>query len=113
MPSTGMFDAKVVIVTGGGTGIGRALATAFHAQGAKVAIASRDPEHLKKAANVIAARGGPDASGDRLMPIRLDVRVGASAQVAVGQVADAWGGVDVLINNAGVSGQNPIDAQDA
>lgn len=107
----GMFEQRVVILTGGGTGIGRALATAFHAEGARVAVASRDPEHLKKAVNVIATRGGA-AAGERLLPVRVDVRVRESAEVAVGQVVETWGRVDVLINNAGLSGQNPIDAPD-
>jgi ketoreductase len=104
---------RVVIVTGGGTGIGRALAAAFHGQGARVAIASRDPEHLKKGASVILARSGaegPDGAA-RLMPLRLDVRVPAAARAVAQQVAQAWGRIDVLVNNAGLSGHTPI-AQD-
>ncbi len=101
------FRDRVVVVTGGGTGIGRALAAAFHREGARVAIASRDPDHLKKAATVIAAR---QQDAGELLPVRLDVRLKESVRAGVGQVVDAWGRVDVLINNAGVSGLLPVDA---
>ncbi len=101
------FADRVVLVTGGGTGIGRALAAAFHKEGAKVAIASRDPDHLKKAAGVIAARSG--RGGGELIPVRVDVRAMESAKVAVSQVIEQWGRVDVLVNNAGLSGRNPIE----
>jgi len=100
---------RVVLVTGGGTGIGRALAAAFHADGARVAIASRNPDNLKKAAQVIVARG---SSPDRLLPVRVDVRGRAPAEAAIDRVVEAWGRVDVLVNNAGVSGRNPIDETD-
>lgn len=103
------FEGRVVVITGGGTGIGRALAAAFHAEGAKVAIASRDPDRLKKTAGVIAARGGTGAA-ERLVPLRLDVRLPESAQATAARVAELWGHVDVLINNAGASGQTPVDA---
>jgi len=103
-------DERVVVVTGGGTGIGRALAAAFHAAGARVAIASRNPDNLKKATQVLSARG--DGAG-RLLPVRVDVRVRDLAGRAAAQVAEAWGRVDVLVNNAGVSGRNPIEEADA
>jgi len=107
--SSPSFDGRVVIVTGGATGIGRALAGAFYEAGAKVAIASRDPDNLKKAASVIAARGGKEAAADRLLPVRLDVRVRESAASVAAHVAGSWGGIDILVNNAGVSGQTPVD----
>ena len=104
---------RVVVVTGGGTGIGRSLAAGFFGEGARVAISSRNPDHLKKAAGVVAARGaraGDGSAGQRLLPVRVDVRVKESAQVAIGQVVEAWGRIDILVNNAGVSGQNAIEA---
>jgi len=108
----GTFDDRVVLVTGGGTGIGRALAAAFHREGARVAIASRDPEHLKQAALVITARAGAGAEDPhaRLLPLRLDVRVREAAESVASRVADTWGRIDILINNAGISGITPIDA---
>ncbi|MGH9866538.1 MAG: SDR family NAD(P)-dependent oxidoreductase [Candidatus Polarisedimenticolia bacterium] len=105
-------DGRVVLVTGGGTGIGRALAAAFHASGARVAIASRDPEHLKKAITVIQARAaGASGPDERLMPLRLDVRVDAAALAVAAQTSEAWGGIDVLVNNAGVSGHTPVESE--
>ncbi len=103
-------DDRVVVVTGGGTGIGRALAAAFHAGGARVAIASRNPENLKKAVQVISSRGD---GADRLLPVRVDVRVRELAEKTAARVAETWGRIDVLVNNAGVSGLNPIDEKDA
>jgi len=105
------FSGRVVLVTGGGTGIGRALAAAFHQEGANVAIASRDPRHLAEAAAAIQREGtggGAAAGSDRLMSVPLDVRLSQSAQTAARTVASSWARIDVLINNAGVSGRSPI-----
>ncbi len=101
------FDDRVVLVTGGGTGIGRAIAAAFHQAGARVAIASRDPEHLKKAVSVLAARR--DKGADTLLPLRLDVRRAETIDAALESLVGSWGRVDILVNNAGVSGQNPLN----
>jgi len=106
----GPFADRVVLVTGGGTGIGRALSAAFYKQGAKVVIASRDPEHLKKTVNLLASRAAGDTDHGELLPIRVDVRVKDSVKSAVANVIDSWGRVGILINNAGISGQNPIEA---
>ena len=105
----GRFADRVVLVTGGGTGIGRALSMAFYLEGARVAIASRDPEHLKKAVNLIAARAPADAPHGELLPVRVDVRVKGSVRNAVSSVVETWGDVGILINNAGISGQNSIE----
>ena len=105
------FEGRVVLVTGGGAGIGRALASAFHARGARVAIASRDPERLKQTATTLAARAG-DPEGGRLIPVRLDVRKRESARRAVAAVVESWERIDVLINNAGISGWNSFTATD-
>ena len=110
---SGTFEGRVVLVTGGGTGIGREVASAFLETGARVAIASRDPEHLKKAAGVLVARAGGAGAGERLLPVRVDVRAAESARAAAGVVMDAWGRIDVLINNAGASGMNFVDADEA
>ncbi|HKY31462.1 MAG TPA: SDR family oxidoreductase [Candidatus Polarisedimenticolia bacterium] len=103
----GTARSRVVLVTGGGSGIGRAIASAFLSAGDRVAIASRDPERLKKAAGVLLARAaGADAG--RLLPLRLDVRVPEATVAAAAQVAEAWKAIDVLVNNAGRSGQSPV-----
>lgn len=108
----GTLEGRVALVTGGGTGIGRALAAAFLEEGARVAIASRDPEHLKKASGVLAARAPSGGSVDRLLPVRVDVRVAESARSAAGAVIESWGRIDILVNNAGASGMNPVEGDE-
>jgi NAD(P)-dependent dehydrogenase (short-subunit alcohol dehydrogenase family) len=96
------FAGRRVFVTGGGTGIGRAVASGFAAEGARVAIASRDLPRLEAAAREMS-RGGAS-----VLPLRVDVRDRASTDACADRAAGALGGIDVLVNNAGVSGRTPI-----
>jgi NAD(P)-dependent dehydrogenase (short-subunit alcohol dehydrogenase family) len=82
-----------VLVTGGTSGLGRAMAEALIEAGARVAIASRD----RSRADAVAAQLGSAATG-----LELDVRVETSAQSAVDEVYQRLGGLDVLVNNAGI-----------
>ncbi|GIV98164.1 MAG: 2,4-dienoyl-CoA reductase [Herpetosiphonaceae bacterium] len=87
------LDGQVALVTGGGTGIGKAIALTFARLGADVIIASRNMEHLAPAAEEI------QALGRRCMARVCDVR----DPQAVAETVDAareWGGVDILVNNA-------------
>jgi len=102
---SGRFKDRAVLVTGGGSGIGKAVACAFALQGAKVAICGRDPERLEKAATSLTRRGAA------VVPFRVDVRDRASADARAEQVAAEFGGIDVLFNNAGASGRTPIDGE--
>jgi ketoreductase len=87
------MNGKIALVTGGGTGIGKAIAEALAENGARVAVASRNPAHLKFAA------------GSRsLMAVEMDVRNKAQVQSGVAKIRESWGPVDILINNAGISG---------
>jgi len=88
---------KAVIVTGGGTGIGQAIATEFAARGAKVLIASRSADHLEPVAAAIREQGGTVES------IRCDVRDAAQVEAMIARAWDAFGRLDVLINNHGAS----------
>ena len=85
----------VAVVTGGSKGIGLAIARAFLDRGMEVAITGRSTADLDRAAAQLAA-------GDRLRTIAADVRDPAAAQRAVDETVARFGGLDVLVNNAGV-----------
>jgi NAD(P)-dependent dehydrogenase (short-subunit alcohol dehydrogenase family) len=91
-----LFDmtGRVVIVTGGTRGIGRALAEGYVAAGAKVVVASRKPDACKQTEEHLRKQGG-DALG---VPTHLG-ELGALRQL-VERTVDAYGGVDVVVNNA-------------
>src|SRR4051794_25076634 len=87
---------KVVLVTGGGSGIGLAVAGAFLQEGARVAITGRDAGKLRRAADSLAA-------GDRLLTHAADVGDPAAVDGLVKAVLGRFGVLDVLVNNAGVN----------
>lgn len=85
---------RTVLVTGGGSGLGLSMAKKFAALGARVAITGRSEERLATAAGEI------DPSGERVMTHPCDVRDFAEVQAMAAAVAERFGGVDVLVNNA-------------
>jgi 2,3-dihydroxy-2,3-dihydrophenylpropionate dehydrogenase len=93
----GRVAGKVALITGGGTGIGRAIAVRLVQKGADVVVISRTPEHLEETCD--RAEG---ASGRRPLSFPLDVSARAAVDRVVGQVADRFGRIDVLSNNAGI-----------
>jgi len=103
MLPAGTYDGQVVLVTGGGTGLGRAIATEFSRLGASVAIASRNPEH--RSAGVAAV----EAAGGRGIGIELDIRDPEEVARAFDEIEGSLGQVTSLINNA--AGNFPVLAE--
>ena len=90
----GLFDGRVALITGGGSGIGRGIADTLAVLGAHVVLASRKQERVDAAAAEIRAAGGT-ASG-----IAVDVREQERVKEVVARVADDHGRLDILVNNA-------------
>ena len=101
-----LFAGKRVLVTGGGTGMGKSMAHAFAAHGADVLIASRKEENLKPAADDVEKR-----TGRKVRWAVCDVREPDQVDAMMAQVGDAFGGrLDVLVNNAAGNFTVPFDA---
>jgi NAD(P)-dependent dehydrogenase (short-subunit alcohol dehydrogenase family) len=88
---SGRFDGKVVLITGAASGIGRAAATQFAAEGAQVMVADlNEAVALETAAEIGGAA------------VRCDVSVAAEVEAAVAATVERFGGLDILVNNAGM-----------
>lgn len=94
---------KVVLVTGAASGMGRATAHVFAREGAKVAVTDRDEAGVQAVAEAIKSEGG-EAFG-----IALDVADPAAIEAVVSGVAERFGGLDIVINNAGIAGGLAVD----
>jgi NAD(P)-dependent dehydrogenase (short-subunit alcohol dehydrogenase family) len=89
---------KVAIITGGGVGIGEAIALRFAAEGAAVAVAARNMSRLDNVAGKIRADGG------RALALQTDVSVEEQVKRMVASTIDEYGKVDILVNNSGIAG---------
>jgi 3-oxoacyl-[acyl-carrier protein] reductase len=89
------LDGRTALVTGGGSGIGLAIAEALHAQGAAVALLGRTEEKLKAAEKQLAAGGGSP-----VLSVVADVNDDAAVAGALRQVRDWQGRLDILVNSA-------------
>lgn len=97
-------EGKTALVTGGATGIGRMIATALAAGGARVLIASRKGEACEETARAINAEGHPGS----VEGFAGDVSSEAGVEALASGVADRTGRLDILVNNAGVSWGAPL-----
>jgi NAD(P)-dependent dehydrogenase (short-subunit alcohol dehydrogenase family) len=100
----GSFDGRTVIVTGGGTGLGKAIAIEFARLGAKIAVLSRDAEHRNAGVAAIEAIGG------QALGVACDIRSAEAIAAAFESVSGEFGLADVLVNNA--AGNFPVPAED-
>ena len=97
-------EKKRVILTGASEGIGRALALALAAQGARLALAARDRERLESLAKECRALGG------EALALPTDVTNAQDCEWLVAETVKAFGGIDVLVHNAGITMWSRFDA---
>ncbi|HEY1976519.1 MAG TPA: SDR family oxidoreductase [Candidatus Baltobacteraceae bacterium] len=88
------FAGKTAVVTGGGTGLGRAMALAFGLEGAEVCVIGRRQEKLDETVASIAAEGG------KAFGLAADVRDAARIEAVMKEIVERTGRIDVLVNNA-------------
>jgi 3-oxoacyl-[acyl-carrier protein] reductase len=95
------FNGQRAAVTGAAEGIGRAIAERLLANGAAVALWDLNPDRLGETRDALAARGSVHG-------VTVDVTDAASVEAAVADTEAALGGIDVLVNNAGIAGPNAV-----
>ncbi len=95
---TGRFTDKVVVITGGAGGIGRATALRFASEGAKIALVDREETSLEEAVKAVRTTGG------EVIPILADVTQSADVERYATEAAGRFGGIDYFFNNAGIEG---------
>jgi len=105
MLKTRPLTEQVALVTGGGTGIGRAFAEALAAAGVRVVIASRREEVLKRTAGELNRKCG----AERVDPHLVDLRNPAQIDLLVNDVIERYQSLDVLINNSGLAVPETVD----
>ncbi|NKX54216.1 SDR family NAD(P)-dependent oxidoreductase [Arthrobacter mobilis] len=104
----GLFQDRTVLVTGAGSGIGRAAAVAFGAEGARVVASDVDPQAAAGTAELIDAAGGTADS------FAADVSAESDVEALIGFAVARFGGLDAALNNAGVPGAvGPLDELDS
>lgn len=96
------FQNKVVVITGGATGIGKVAAQRFLTHGAKVVLNGRREHQLKVAAAEL------DSSGERVATVAGDIGIPETAQRLIATAVERFGGVDILVNNAGIFRPTPF-----
>ena len=98
------LSGKVAIVTGGSRGIGLAAARLLRREGASVAVVGTNSAHLRTAVDTLTA----DEGAGRVEAVAADVRDSGQMEAAMARTASALGGIDIVINNAGVGVFKPV-----
>ncbi|HEY9232668.1 MAG TPA: SDR family NAD(P)-dependent oxidoreductase, partial [Blastocatellia bacterium] len=96
------LDGKVAVITGGGRGIGRAIALRFAAAGASVVVSGTSTEALEQTARDLEARGA------RAIRVIADVADEAAVAQVIARTLAAFGRLDILVNNAGIAGPTAL-----
>src|ERR671914_459243 len=97
-----MLEDKVTLITGASQGLGRALALAFAREGARVAINARSEESIGPVAEVV------EDTGAEVLALAADVSKGADVERMISETVERFGGIDVLVNNAGLLGPRVV-----
>ena len=106
VPPVGRLADLVCLVTGGGSGIGRASCLRFAEEGARIAVADVDLDAARETVRLATAATG---RADAALAVPLNVTEQASCEAAVRQIVDAWQRIDVLFNNAGIAGVGTVE----
>ena len=100
------LDGRVALITGGSTGLGRAMGEMFAASGAAVVLVARRAEPLEAARAAIAGKGGA------VLPVSADIATADGCNAAYAAAVEQFGRVDILVNNAGKSATAPFETID-
>jgi 3-oxoacyl-[acyl-carrier protein] reductase len=101
------LTGKSAVVTGATRGIGRSIADALAAAGCNVVVAARNEQACREAAERISAKGAGKALG-----VAADVQRNQDCMAVIEAAVNSFGGLDILINNAGVGGFSPVETMD-
>ena len=102
----GRLEAKVAVITGSSSGIGRGIAVAFAQEGAKVVVNYPTPAHRPAALDVVAEI---ESRGSEAFAVEADVSTESGSEALVGAATDRHGCIDILVNNAGVAHSAPVE----
>ena len=105
MPKPKSLAGRVALVTGGAGGIGSATAERLLAEGACVMLADVDADALKATGDMLAKRHGRDV----VRSVQMDVTQEAAVEAAYAEIAVEFGGVDILVSNAGIASSAPVE----
>ena len=100
------LQGKTALITGGGAGLGRAMALRFIEEGARILIGDLSEAALRETTDLVARMGAEEA----LLTRRMDVTSEEDCQSAVGAAVDHWGRLDILVANAGIGGANTLSS---
>lgn len=107
----GQWTGKTILMTGGSRGIGRAIALRMAAEGANIVIAAKtETPHPRLPGTIHSVAEEVRAAGGQCLPVVTDARDEGQLQAAVAAAVSTFGGIDVLINNAGYLGITPVTA---
>ena len=109
--NTGALKGKTIFITGASRGIGRAIALKCAADGANIVIAAKSAEpHPKLPGTIYSVAEEVEAAGGRALALQVDVRVEDQVAEAMRMAAEKFGGIDIVVNNAGAINLTSVEA---